>query len=185
MAIGPSRSAASFCATARISPVEGRITTIIACLPVMSTAFCAASCTDRSRLILTDGAGSPCTSCSTSTSAPFWLTVTTRQPGVPSRSSATVFLISLIKVGAKSSSVGTISGCGVMTTPGSADRAPTTSSWSALRSVIRLSGPLIELDCSARRWASRVLSNRRSTSATTRAVGISAPPACWASSAKW
>lgn len=55
--------------------------TIIACLPVVLTAFCAAFCTARSRLMVTDGAGCPGTSLSTSTSTPFWLTVTTRHPG--------------------------------------------------------------------------------------------------------
>src|SRR5215207_10588564 len=64
VASGPSLSAAAFCATARISPVDGLITTIIAFLPVVLTAFCAAFCTDRSRLIVTDGAGAPGTSLS-------------------------------------------------------------------------------------------------------------------------
>src|SRR6185503_10079404 len=62
VARGPSLSAAAFCATDRISTVDGLITTIIAFLPVVLTAFCAAFCTDRSMLIVTDGAGAPCTS---------------------------------------------------------------------------------------------------------------------------
>src|SRR6185295_7919942 len=59
VAIGPSVLAEPFCATARISPVDGLITTIIAFLPVVLTAPCAASCTARSRLMLTDGAAAP------------------------------------------------------------------------------------------------------------------------------
>ena len=56
---GPSASAAAFCATARISPVDGLIATIMAFLPTMSTASCAAFWTERSRLIVTEGAGAP------------------------------------------------------------------------------------------------------------------------------
>ena len=121
VASGPSLSAAAFCATARISPVDGLITTIIAFLPVVLTAFCAAFCTARSRLMVTEGAGAPGTSLSTSTSAPFWLTLTTRQPASPSSSSTTAFLTWLTMSGANESSVGSSSACGVMTTPG---RAP-------------------------------------------------------------
>ena len=46
MAAGPSASAAAFCATPRISPVEGLITTIIALRHWVSTACWAAFCTD-------------------------------------------------------------------------------------------------------------------------------------------
>ena len=42
VAAGPSASAAAFWATARISPVDGLIATIIAFLPTMSTASWAA-----------------------------------------------------------------------------------------------------------------------------------------------
>src|ERR1700736_2231777 len=59
VASGPSLLAGAFCATARISPVDGLIATIIAFLPVVLTAFCAAFCTVRSRLMLTEGAGAP------------------------------------------------------------------------------------------------------------------------------
>lgn len=130
VASGPSASAAAFCATARISPVEALIATIIACLPVKFTAFCAAVCTARSRLIVTEGAGSAGTSLRTSTSTPFLLTVTTRHPERPSRSSATSFLTSLTMAGANPSSVGSMSSCGVMTTPGRGPSTPATLSWS-------------------------------------------------------
>src|ERR1700752_5106422 len=55
VASGPSLSAAAFCASARISPVDGLITTIIAFLPVVLTGPWAASCTDRSRLMVIEG----------------------------------------------------------------------------------------------------------------------------------
>ncbi len=116
----------------------------------MLTASCAASCTARSRLIVTDGAGAPCTSLSTSTSAPFWLTLTTRQPASPSSSSMTDFFTSSMIAGAKWSSVGSSSACGVMTTPGRLPIAGATLSRSACRSVIRSSGVAEELACSAR-----------------------------------
>ena len=64
--------------------MDGLIATIIACLPVVFTASWAAFCTARSRLIVAEGAGSPGTSLSTSTSTPFWLTLTTRHPARPS-----------------------------------------------------------------------------------------------------
>ena len=118
VAVGPSWSAEVFCATARISPVDGLIATIIAFLPTMSTASCAAFCTARSRLIVTEGAGAPGTSLSTSTSAPFWFTLTIRQPASPSSWSMTDVLTWLTMAGAKPSSVGSRSGCGVTTTPG-------------------------------------------------------------------
>ena len=136
MASGPCASAAGFCATARISPVDGLIATIIACLPVVLTAFWAAFCTARSRLIVTDGAGSPGTSLSTSTSTPFWLTLTTRQPAWPSSSSTTAFLTSPMMAGANVSSVGSSSACAVITTPGSVPIAAATRSWSDWRRVI-------------------------------------------------
>ena len=185
VAIGPSRSADAFCATAMISPVEGLMTTIMACLPVVSTAFWAAFCTERSRLMVTDGAGSPATSCSTSTSTPFWLTVTTRHPAVPSSSSETAVLTWLTRAGANVSSVGTISGWGVITTPGSAPMAPATASWSTCRNVIRLNGLFFELASSASRCGSSVLSKRCRAPTTARAVGISSTPAARASRAKW
>ena len=128
VAIGPSASAAAFCATARISPVDGLIATIIAFLPVKLTEFCAAFCTARSRLMVTDGEGLPGTSLSTSTSTPFWLTLTTRQPACPSSSSTTALRTSSTIAGAKRSSVGSIAACGVTTTPGTAPSAPATRS---------------------------------------------------------
>lgn len=108
----PSASAPPFCAIARISPVDGLITTIIALPPRVSTACWAAFCTARSMVSDTDGAGDPSTSCSTSTSTPFWLTLTTRQPAWPSSWSITAFFTAATTAGAKCGSVGSISGCG-------------------------------------------------------------------------
>src|ERR1700737_5150725 len=62
VASGPCASAAAFCAIARIPPVDGLITTIIACLPTAATARCAAFWLDPSMVYDTDGAGGPGTS---------------------------------------------------------------------------------------------------------------------------
>ena len=182
MAAGPSASAAAFCATARMSPVDGLITTSIALRPWVSTACWAAFCTGRSSVIDIDGAGCGATSLRMSTSAPFWLTLTTRQPASPSSWSITAFLTWPMMAGAKRSSVGSRSACGVTTTPGSPSSTGPTLSWSDGRSVISSSGLLDELASSASRCGSRVSSNCRKASATTREVFINSPPACAASS---
>ncbi|SIN58839.1 Uncharacterised protein [Mycobacteroides abscessus subsp. abscessus] len=121
----------------------------------MLTAFCAAFCTARSRLIVFDGAGVGFTSLSTAVSTPFWLTLTTRQPASPSSSSSTAFLTWATISGAKASSVGNRSAMGVITTPGRSapgrvSSAMDTLSQSSLRSVIRSIGEVCALACSAR-----------------------------------
>src|ERR1700739_991714 len=78
VANGPWLSAAGFWAIARMAPVDGWITTIIACLPTLFTARCAAFCIERSSVSETDGAGVPGTSLRIPTSTPFWLTLTPR-----------------------------------------------------------------------------------------------------------
>ncbi len=80
------------------------------------TACCAAFCTTRSA-DRTDGAGDGATSCSTETSTPFWLTLTTRQPALPSvhrrrRCDIVEDRRREVLVGREPSA------CGVITTPG-------------------------------------------------------------------
>ncbi len=131
-----------------------------------------------------DGAGAGATSWSTAVSTPFWLTLTTLQPGSPLRSSATRRLTSLITVGAKRSSVGISSACGVITTPGSGPSSGAMRLLSSRRSVMRSRGPVNELVSSASSCGSlKLSSNGCSTSITVRAVLIRSGPASFASSA--
>ncbi len=71
----------------------------------------------RSKLILNDGTGCGAVSVSTSVSTPFWLTVTTLQPALPSTSSMIVFLICPRRSGANSGSVETRSDSSETDTP--------------------------------------------------------------------
>ncbi|VBA55900.1 hypothetical protein LAUMK41_01898 [Mycobacterium attenuatum] len=184
VAIGPSALAPTFCAIARISPVDGLITTIIALPPRASTARWAAFCTVRSNVIVIDGAGDGSTSCSTATSTPFWLTLTTRQPACPSSWSITAFFTSVMTIGAKWSSVGSRSACGVTTTPGSWPIAAKTRLLSSARSVTpRSSGWVDELACSASSCGSLSVSlNGCSAPTTAWAVPMRSAPAVVASS---
>ncbi|CKP38953.1 Uncharacterised protein [Mycobacterium tuberculosis] len=183
VATGPSASAPAFCAIARISPVDGLITTIIALPPRVFTACCAAFCTTRSNVIETDDAGDGATSCSTETSTPFWLTLTTRQPALPSSSSTTAFLTSLRTAGAKCLSVGSSSACGVITTPGSCPIAAATRLLSSACNVTRSNGWVDELACSASSCGSLSVSSKGCSAPTTAcAVPKSSRPAWPASS---
>lgn len=85
----PWASAGSFCATARMSPVDGWMATRIAGCVTGSTASSAAAWTARDSAMVTALAGSGALECSSSTSVPCASTVLIRKPALPAMSFST------------------------------------------------------------------------------------------------